>query len=245
MNEQNTDFQPGHHPQPQAPYTQPQQPGGQQQMPYGQPPMPGAQPYYYSPQPQQPKSSNRLLLGIIIFLLVVIAAGAGGFYYYIHSDNEAAAAIRAYDALEESYSSDDYKSFLERFPDSEFAPDVRRRMQKIMNMEREWDYIHNSADANTFVRFKNKYANPLYDRLCDNKIDSLDWINTKNTDSWDAYTNYMSKHPNGMYYADASNAKLHCTEPKKEPVTSNNGRQDWGYDTDSAAGYYEVSDSAF
>lgn len=238
MNEQNPDFQPGHHPQQQVPY-------GQPQTPYAQPPVPGGQPYYYNRQPQQPKGSNRVLIGIIIFLLIVIVAGGGGFYYYIHSDNEAAAAMRAYDALDESYSSDDYKAFLERFPDSEYAPDVRRRMQNLLNMEREWDYICNSADANAFVRFKNKYANPLYDRLCDNKIDSLDWINAKNTDTWDAYSNYMSKHPSGMYYADASNAKLRCPEPQKKVESRNTRQEYWDYDStamveDSAADYYDT-----
>lgn len=148
----------------------------------------------------------------MLFLLVI---GGGGVAYYIHTDNLNAAAERAYDALADSYDSQDYQAFLDRFPDSVYVPEVRRRMQRLQTMESEWYSIKNSSNANAFVRFKNRFPNPLYDRLCDEKIDSLDWIAAREDNTWNAYDVYMKKHPSGQYYADASNAQTLCPNPQQ------------------------------
>lgn len=163
---------------------------------------------------RKPKRKRRVWVWVCLVLVLVVAATGVGLGWYVHADNERAAAERAYTALHESYASDDYRSFLERFPDSPYAADVRQRMQQLLQLEREWAYIADSGDAAIFRRFRERHPNPLYDRLCDSKIDSLDWVSAQAGDTWASYDLYMRRHPTGLHYAEATMAQRRCPDPK-------------------------------
>lgn len=167
-----------------------------------------------SAQRGKPKRRRRVWIWVCIVLVLAVAATGVGVGWYVHADNERAAAERAYIALSDSYASDDYRSFLERFPDSPYAPDVRERMQELLKLEREWAYIADSGDATIFRRFRDRHPNPLYDRLCDSKIDSLDWLRAQTEGTWASYDLYMHQHPTGLHYAEATIAQRHCPDPQ-------------------------------
>ena len=167
--------------------------------------------------PQKPRKSH-LATVIISILLAIIVAGAIGFWLYVKHDQERDAEERAYTALTSSYDSADYADFLDRFPNSSYRSDVRMRLRKLEAMERDWAEIRNSTSPNDFAHFKNKYTNPLYDRLCDAKIDSLDWITAQQQGNGAAISRYMRLHPDGKYLAEATEA--HEQYSKNEPTAS-------------------------
>jgi len=175
-------------------------------------------------QDEQPLSGNhpskkkKSLTGLIVTLclLLALAVGGGGTYAYLKYQAGNEAEERAYHDLELSYASSDYRAFLEHYPASPHAADVEERMRRLQIMERDWTYIERSNRKNDFVAFKNKYQNPLYDRLCDHKIDSLDWVMARLEESPEAYLRYMEQHPDGQYYTEAVAA---CKEIEDQEIT--------------------------
>ena len=164
--------------------------------------------------PQTPRKSHVSTI-IICLLLAIIAGGIAAFWLYLRNEREAEAEERAYKVLDSSTESADYADFLERFPKSGYRTDVQTRMRKLQAMERDWGYIQNSSNPSDFVRFKNKYTSAYYDRLCDAKIDSLDWITAQQQGSGAAVNRYMQLHPDGKFFADATVAhqQLTANEP--------------------------------
>lgn len=164
------------------------------------------------------KKKKKSHTGLIVTLcvLLALAAGGGGTYAYMNYQTDSEAEERAYRDLDLSYDSSDYRSFLERYPRSPHAADVEERMRKLQVMERDWAYIERSNRKDDFVAFKNKYQNPLYDRRCDQKIDSLDWTAARLDDSLEAYRHYMTLHPDGQYYTEAAEA---CKEAESQEVS--------------------------
>lgn len=174
-----------------------------------------------APRPQQPKK-RRSYTWLIVCLCVLLALGAGigGTYFYLNLQSDNAAEERAYRDLALSNSSSDYRAFLDSYPSSPHAREVEEQMRKLQAMERDWSYIERSANKNDFVDFKNRHQNPLYDRLCDHKIDSLDWTMARLDDTLEAYRRYMQLHPDGQYYTEAATAcktaESHELEPEEE-----------------------------
>ena len=130
-----------------------------------------------------------------------------GGYIIANSGNNQVDEVTAYTALSESHSSKDYQAFLDQFPNSKFAADVRERMTKLLELEGAWNTIVNSSNPDDFANFKSKYNDDFYAKLADNKIDSLDFSKAQTTGTPAAFANYLLKHPEGRYTAEAQAAQ--------------------------------------
>lgn len=167
-------------------------------------------------------SSGRIvgcLVFVIVLLLVALAALAFYVYWQAGVATRAAAEENAYECLEESHSSEDFRSFVRRYPDSKFLPDVIIRMEAMGLMERCWDDLEGrSAKAEDYKKFAERFDNAYYDALAMARIDSLDWLRAKEQDDAAAYEKYLSSHPDGEHFAEATLVHRQClgTEPSAD-----------------------------
>ena len=156
-----------------------------------------------APAPQKPrKSRTGMWIALTLMALLAIGVLVAG-YIYMQQKSEAA-EDRAYAALDLSNSSDDFQEFLQLYPNSERRADVEKRMRELQNMERDWARVQQTDSRDAIVDFKNKYLNPYYDKLCNARLDSLDWVDAQAMDSPEGPRLYMAQHPDGRFYDDAA-----------------------------------------
>ena len=106
---------------------------------------------------------------------------------------------------EENYIIEDFQIFLKKYPQSIHFREVEQRLRLLENLATDWENIRDSKNVNQFVNFKNKYNDSHYSRLCNLKIDSLDWKAAKDLNTADAYKGYIDRHPEGIFIAEAVN----------------------------------------
>ena len=109
--------------------------------------------------------------------------------------------------LENNDNPQDYRDFLEKYPNSEHANEVRQRLNTLEAMLSKWQSISLSDNVNDFINFKNTYSDIQYGRLCDIKIDSLDYITAQKLGTPEAFQRYLDAHPDGRYASEASIAQ--------------------------------------
>lgn len=174
----------------------------EQQFNATQTPAPGAPaPGFPGGQPPVPKKRNPWIYVIIALCILIPAAVAGGFYFYV---NQQVSEQEAYDLLNNNETIEDYENYLNRYPSSHHADEVRERLQKLRTMYGDWQRIANSSYASDFERFRQNYPQSLLVKQCELKIDSLDWETAKKLNTPEALADYMEKHPDGRYAQDAS-----------------------------------------
>lgn len=154
---------------------------------------------------QQPPKRNKKTLYIIIAVLVLLLIGGGA--WFVCANNAASQEEMAYQILENNDNPQDYQDFLEKYPNSEHADEVRQRLTKLEEMLAKWNTIALSDNVNDFINFKNTYNDIQYGRLCDIKIDSLDFIIAQKQGTPEAYQHYLDSHPDGRYASEASIAQ--------------------------------------
>ncbi len=152
-------------------------------------------------QPPVRKKRNPWIYVIIALCILIPAAVAGGFYFYV---NQQVSEQEAYDLLNNNETIEDYENYLNRYPSSHHADEVRERLQKLRTMYGDWQRIANSSYASDFERFRQNYPQSLLVKQCELKIDSLDWETAKKLNTPEALADYMEKHPDGRYAQDAS-----------------------------------------
>ncbi len=156
--------------------------------------------------PETAPAGKRKWRTAAIVLLFLLIAGGTTWLFLERADNERAEE-EAYEILENNYDTADYEAFLNDFPNSIHARSVRERLARLQTMESNWKKIAASGSTSDFVRFKNTFPHPYYDRLCDIKIDSLDWLLAQKLGTSEAYTRYLEQHPEGNYASEAAIAE--------------------------------------
>ena len=152
-------------------------------------------------QPPVRKKRDPWIYVIIALCILIPAAVAGGFYFYL---NQQVSEQEAYELLNNNETIEDYENYLNRYPSSHHADEVRERLQKLRTMYGDWQRIANSSYASDFERFRENYPQSLLVKQCELKIDSRDWETAKKLNTPEALADYMEKHPDGRYAQDAS-----------------------------------------
>lgn len=157
------------------------------------------------PMPQQPKK-NSTSAGLIVFLVTVLIVAGGGFglYWYLNQDTEADTELAAYEMLDGSETLEDYETFMAKFPDSPHMRDVKQRFETLKTMYSTWNTACISCKQRDFEIFAKNYPNSMLVKVCEQKIDSLDWEDAKAKGDPESIEAYLRKHPNGRYSTEAS-----------------------------------------
>lgn len=187
-----------------------------------------------SQHPQRNKKALYIIIAIIVALLI------GGGAWFVISRDAASQEELAYEVLENNDTPEDYQEFLNKYPNSEHADEVRQRLAKLEEMLAKWHSIALSDQVSDFVSFKDTYTSVQYGRLCDIKIDSLDFINAQRQGTPEAYQRYLDAHPDGRYTSEASIAQgtLHDQE-----VTEQDQQQIMAIVTDFYNGFSSLDDN--
>ena len=161
-------------------------------------------------EPEKKKGHGKLIAAIIVIAVLIL--GGAGYAFYAHTQNND--EQMAYEILENNDNPADYEDYLAKYPNGEHAEEVRQRLTQLQAMLDAWKSIALSDNVNDFRNFKSSYTDEKYGRLCDIKIDSLDWISAQNAGTEDAYQTYLNQHPDGRYASEASIAqgKIHDSE---------------------------------
>lgn len=162
------------------------------------------------------KSSN----GFVIFLIVLILLGAGGYgaYWYFNQPEEVNEENIAYEQLDGNETLTDYEDFLQRYPESPRAREVKERYEFLKKMYGQWRDIVISGNRRDYMLFMQNYPKTLLAKQCEQKIDSLDWVEAKEEGSLEAVNEYIKKHAQSQYLSEAQElqAKLVNATPTTE-----------------------------
>ncbi len=173
-------------------------------------PAPQGAPQTTPPQPpmmNQPQKKDRTTLWVVLAVVFVVALVIGGVSFWYVTSNKHASEQTAYEVLENNDNPEDYKDFLEKYPQSQYADEVKDRLAKLEEMIAKWNSIALSDNVNDFTAFKDAYDNERYGKLCDIKIDSLDFVSAQKQGTSDAFQHYLDLHPDGRYASEASIAQ--------------------------------------
>ena len=152
--------------------------------------------------PQSPKKHKKYIVWIILFLLLL--SGGGAIFYYFQKQNALKEEYSTYVLLEGCTRIDAYEDFIQRYPNSQYIADVEQRLSNIKLEQTEWNRIVSRGSKLDFMNFVSNHPTSPYVNSCQNKIDSLDWIQAERMNTEEAYYTYLSEHANGIYAQEAS-----------------------------------------
>lgn len=167
-----------------------------------------------APATEAPKKNRS---GLYIFISILFAALLGAGIYLLKASQSAEEEEIAYEILENNVDPKDYERFLETYPRSEHASEVKSRLEKLQAMLSQWDRIALSDRPSDFLNFKNNYNHAAFNRRCDIKIDSLDFILAQKEGTPEAFTRYLTLHPDGLYASEASIAQGNLRDTEVTP----------------------------
>lgn len=150
------------------------------------------------------KRRTPMIIGIVAMILIL--SGTAAFFVWKLSEERRSEA-QAYAILEGNYNTNDYEAFLADFPESEHSVEVQKRLADLRIMLGTWKNICNSSHVADFSDFRKRFPGSPFDRLCDIKIDSLDWTTALRTGTQESFALYLSQHPEGRYASEASVAQ--------------------------------------
>lgn len=166
---------------------------------------------------QSPEPKKKTWIWIALVAVVCLCGGGYGINWWMNSQNE----DRIYATLEGNYEIEDYEDFLEQFPDSKYAEDVKRRLESIKAMDSEWARISTEDTRRGYLDFKDRYSVcEKYVHLCDLKIDSLDWVDAQKAGTEEAINRYIQMHPEGRFLSEASIAQGSIKDAKVDEMES-------------------------
>lgn len=175
-----------------------------------------------SPQPETPKKKRKVWPWVLVLiLLLLLAIGAVGYYLYTQQQH----AEKDYQALARSRNIELYEDFLEKYPRSEYASEVRSRLRDLQMKADAWNAIVSSSNPQDFVNFKMRFKDGYYDALCNAKIDSIDWVQAQRTNTPEAYLRYREMHPDGKYVTQSYASVEQLANEQVSPLEQQQVRQ--------------------
>lgn len=157
--------------------------------------------------PSDARRRRRKKIWICAAIILVLALAAVAVWFVMKAQSNAQKEEKAYLILEDNDNPADYEQFLADFPKSEYVPEVEARLARIRLMLAKWASIANSGNVKDFEDFIADYSDPIYVRLCEIKIDSLDWVAAQREGTEESLQTYLFNHPDGMYASEASIAQ--------------------------------------
>ena len=155
------------------------------------------------PPPIPPKKHTWVYILVVGIILAAIVGLGAVYYFYQSSQSE----DKAYVMLEGNENVQDYEDYLKNYPNGPHAEEVRQRLEELKTMYADWTRIQNSEYATDFERFKESHPTSTLVKQADLKIDSLDWVTAQKLNTPEAIEEYLDKHPEGRYIAEAGIAQ--------------------------------------
>lgn len=158
----------------------------------------------------------------LITCLLILILGCAGYFYYEHMKFEN--AMKAdYTALEKNYDINSYISFLKKYPASQYNTEIEYRLTELRKTQEYWNSIAESDSLEIYKSFLTHNPQSAFTELCNNKIDSLEWLLYSSENTQEAYQKYLNLHSDGKYATLAKQCienldKLTVTPAEKDSV---------------------------
>ena len=171
---------------------------------------------------KMPQPRRKRLPWPFVALLIILLLGGGGYFLYNHLMFKKS-LNNDYTALENNYNTEQYISFLAKYPSSEYSTEIKERLEILRIIEAEWQSIATSDSISPFKSFLARHPKSAYTSICKDKIDSLDWLFCSNENTREAYQAYLDLHIGGKHITQARQYlealdKLTVTPTEKDSV---------------------------
>lgn len=167
------------------------------------------------PQIPTPRRKRRGCLGwgCLMSFLLIVAAILGVFFYWTYMSKKSHEE-GDYQRLQGVSNPEFYQQFLDDYPNSEHAEEVRTKMQHLQEEAKEWAEAEKKRNRISLTRFLQNYPNSVHERECRDLIDSIDWKEAASLNTEQAIENYMQNHPSGRYSDDATAKMIEFSQQK-------------------------------
>jgi hypothetical protein len=143
-----------------------------------------------------------------IVIAIIIIAILGGAAYGIRDSYIKGHEEEAWTEAKDSATVTSLENFIEMYPDGVHSLEAQELLEEVKKKDSDyWDKICNYGDVSMFKEYKDKFPHGLYLTQADSKIDSLDWIDATQKNTAEAYSEYLSTHPDGVHSSDATSAQ--------------------------------------
>lgn len=176
-----------------------------------------------TPQPKRKKRkiSIRRVVTVIFFLLLI-----GGITFFIIVDKRRSAELeqRAFERLDGCTNLLYYEDYIMRFPEGQHIEEVKK-LYAVAKAEQEEFYKQAAGGSREMLeKFIKEHPSSPYVRVCEKRIDSLDWDIAVADNTIQSYQNYLEQHPQGIFAevaveSKSRQAKLEVTNEERSMLS--------------------------
>ncbi len=150
------------------------------------------------PQPSDGKKKDMAAWTIVCVVIVILLAAIGG-YCYLTNNSEEKQEEMAYQMLDGCVDPLSYEDFIDKYPKSRHLDEVKDRLEALNKEIETWNRLCQYGSKAQFEDYLIQYPETPYRKEIETKIDSLDWVYATQTNSVEAYDQYLDGHPDGAH----------------------------------------------
>lgn len=153
--------------------------------------------------PKKSSSSKKWIITMVILIILLVIGAVVGVLY-----RNTLMEQRAFDALQGSSNMQLYENYMVKYPDGRHIEEVKRLYAVV---KQEYEQFYNEvydAGRKALVDYMNENPESPYIRICEQRLDSIDWKEAKTENTVEAYEKYLAIHQDGMFVDDALEAKI-------------------------------------
>lgn len=143
-------------------------------------------------------------ISLIVAMVIVVVAISVGYYYY--SDRVSENEERLYERAMQSTEPAILQQYLDFYPDArkDHRDSIEAHLKALKMIDLEWAEAIARNSSAFLERFISRHPNNVHVPDARIRIDSLDYLRALDSCTVEAFSQYMEKHREGMYYDYAS-----------------------------------------
>jgi hypothetical protein len=150
------------------------------------------------PEPSGEKKTDTKAWTIVCVVIVILLAAIGG-YCYFTSNSEEREEEMAYQMLDGCVDPLSYEDFIDKYPKSRHIAEIKDRYEELKKEIDTWNRLCRYGDKKQFEDYLIQYPETPYRKEIDAKIDSLDWVYATQSNTVEAYDQYLDNHQDGEH----------------------------------------------
>lgn len=143
---------------------------------------------------------RKFLASILCLFLSIFAVS---FYVYHTHKRYLELEQRAYARLAGCTNLDFFEDYIVRFPDGQHIEKVKRQYNQIKTERTNFLKMTSQGSREEYLNFIKRYPSSPYSKVCELRIDSIDWQTASSTNTISAYDRYLKLHPKGGFVSVA------------------------------------------
>ncbi|MBR1503749.1 MAG: hypothetical protein IJ618_07715 [Prevotella sp.] len=152
------------------------------------------------------QTGGHKIMRYVLIVALIIAIAAVGIGYYFYSDRLSNNEERLYERALKSSEPAILEQYLSFYPDApkEHRDSIEAHLKALKQVDLEWAEAVARNSSEFLERFIRRHPGNVHIPDARIRIDSLDYLRAVDSCTVEAFSQYMSKHREGMYYDYAS-----------------------------------------